>query len=286
MRKRTSGSFGVLLVVGLFAVVLATSLAAPAGASQTSGTWTHTGSMTTPREGQTAALLGNGQVLVMGGHNSSGALSSAELFNPATDTFSPTGSMNVTRAGQNATLLQDGQVLVAGGSCCGTSAELYNPTSGSFSLTGSMNFPRSGPLAALLPNGQALEVCNVGDPGVPPCAAQLYTPTSGTWSDDGQADPSAAAGYGKTLLNTGNALFSGGANTFGSDSRRRIVVQAGATLFDPTTGASTSTGSMSIPRTDHTLTLLPNGQVLAAGGETQNNVGKLSITGSAELFTP
>ena len=43
---------------------------------------------------------------------------------------------------------------------------------------------------------------------------------------------------------------------------------------------------MSIPRAFHTLTLLPNGHVLAAGGETQNNVGKFSITASAELFTP
>src|SRR5438552_6902805 len=105
MRKRTSGSFGVLLVVGLFAVALATSLAAPAGASQTSGTWTHTGSMTTPREGQTAALLENGQVLVMGGHNNSGALSSAELFNPATSKWTATGNMGAARTNFTATPL-------------------------------------------------------------------------------------------------------------------------------------------------------------------------------------
>jgi hypothetical protein len=43
---------------------------------------------------------------------------------------------------------------------------------------------------------------------------------------------------------------------------------------------------MSIPREDHTLTLLPNGQMLAAGGFTQNNAGKISVTASAELFTP
>jgi len=48
--------------------------------------------MTTSREYGTATLLPNGEVLVVGGDNSSGDLSSAELYNPATGTFSPTGT--------------------------------------------------------------------------------------------------------------------------------------------------------------------------------------------------
>ncbi len=43
---------------------------------------------------------------------------------------------------------------------------------------------------------------------------------------------------------------------------------------------------MTIPREFHTLTVLPNGQVLAAGGETQNNKGTFNVTASAELYTP
>ncbi len=43
---------------------------------------------------------------------------------------------------------------------------------------------------------------------------------------------------------------------------------------------------MTIPREFHTLTVLPNGQVLAAGGYTQNNKDTLSVTDSAELYTP
>jgi hypothetical protein len=45
-----------------------------------SGTWTATGSMGTGREDHTATLLPNGKVLVAGGNNSSGSLSSAELY--------------------------------------------------------------------------------------------------------------------------------------------------------------------------------------------------------------
>jgi hypothetical protein len=256
------------------------------------GTFSPTGSMTVPRERGTATLLQNGQVLVAGGDNSSGDLSSAELYNPATGTFGPTGSMNVARPTPNATLLPNGQVLVAGGATCcnngccsGGSAELYDPNTEVWANTGSMSFPRYGPLAGLLPNGQVLEICNVSDPGVSRCGAELYNPVGGTWSGDGVASPSAEGGYAYTMLSNGEVLISGGANVFGVD-QQTVVLQSGATLFDPTTGNSTLTGSMSIPREDHTLTLLPNGQMLAAGGYTQHNDGKISVTASAELFTP
>jgi hypothetical protein len=256
------------------------------------GTFTATGSMTTPRERGTATLLQSGQVLVAGGDNSTGDLSSAELYNPATGTFGPTGSMNVPRDTQTATLLQHGQVLVAGGppfTLSGGSAELYDPATGTFTNTGSMAFPHYGPLAGLLPDGLVVSVCNISDPGVPRCGAELYNPASGTWSDGGPADPSAEGGYTLTMLDDGQVLISGGADQFGSDQNRRTVLQSGANLYDPTTGNSTPTGSMSIPRDGHSLTLLPNGHVLAAGGYTQKNNtynSTISVTASAELFTP
>ena len=46
------------------------------------GTWTSTGSMTTPRDRPTATLLPNGKVLAAGGYNGT-TLSSAELYTPS-----------------------------------------------------------------------------------------------------------------------------------------------------------------------------------------------------------
>ena len=257
------------------------------------GTWTATGSMSTARSGHTATLLPNGQVLAAGGEACVSAscpvLSSAELYNPATGTWTPTGSMNVTRYLPTATLLPNGQVLVAGGGSgstanAGSTAELYNPATGTWTPTGSMSEPHSsGALAGLLPNGQVLVVCGVNDPGFAPCGADLYNPATGTWADDGVASASAARNYSAVLLHNGQVLISGG--EIGTYPAKETIVQT-ATLFDPATKTSTSTGSMTTPREFHTLIVLQNGQALAAGGETQNRKGVPSATASAELYTP
>src|SRR5437667_956699 len=82
------------------------------------GTWTSTGSLHTGRSNHTATLLLNGKVLVAGGMNQSftfGALTSTELYDPATGTWTVTGDLNVPRLNHTATMLPDGKVLVAGG---------------------------------------------------------------------------------------------------------------------------------------------------------------------------
>jgi Galactose oxidase, central domain len=256
------------------------------------GTFSPTGGMGTARAGFTATLLPDGQVLAAGGEGtcvlgSCPEFSSAELYNPATGTWAPTGSMNAARTLHTATLLPSGQVLVAGGQDsfgANSTAELYNPATGKFRRTGSMETPRAGQLAGLLPDGQVLVVCGVSpSSGFPLCAAELYHPATGTWTDDGQAGPSAGQDFSATLLNTGQVFFSGGTN---GKFPGRTVVSATATLFDPGTITNTATGSMTIPRAGHTLTQLPSGQVLATGGETESSAGKVSITASAELFTP
>jgi hypothetical protein len=250
------------------------------------GTFSVTGSMATAREDFTATLLNNGQVLVAGGVGciSFGctAVSSAELYNPATGTWTPTGSMSSARAWDTATLLPDGQVLVAGGGNGSTtlsSAKLYNPATGTFSPTGSMTAALNQQMAGLLPSGKVLVICQ----RFANCQPELYDPATGTWTAAGAADQPGTRGSNAVILNNGQVLLSGGVNGAAPGA---INITAAATLFDPVAGTTTVTGSMTIPRTAHSLTVLQNGQVLAAGGETQNNVGTKSVTQTAELYTP
>ena len=87
------------------------------------GTFSTTGSMTTPRWAGTITLLPDGSVLMagsfrVGGFPNSvnpGAVASAEVYDPSTGVFTPTQDMTVSRFGHTATLLNSGKVLVTGG---------------------------------------------------------------------------------------------------------------------------------------------------------------------------
>ncbi|MCL7487517.1 MAG: kelch motif-containing protein [Desulfobulbaceae bacterium] len=85
------------------------------GAAHAAG-WFPAQALDTERSYHTAILLGDGRVLVAGGYNSSaGALNSAELYDPSTDTWSAaTDNLTVARYHHTATMLPDGRILVTG----------------------------------------------------------------------------------------------------------------------------------------------------------------------------
>jgi hypothetical protein len=99
------------------------------------GTFTPTGSLNTARVLDTATLLNDGMVVIAGGNSCDGAcggaLASAELYDPATETFTPYGSLNSARFTHTATLLYNGMVVITGGEDSSfyylSSAELYEP---------------------------------------------------------------------------------------------------------------------------------------------------------------
>src|SRR5215469_2707958 len=86
--------------------------------------------LTISHESYTATLLSSGTVLIVGGQDAAGNVTSeAQLLNTSTAALTATGSLGVSRVGHTATLLQDGRVLVTGGTDAAgqtlASAELY-----------------------------------------------------------------------------------------------------------------------------------------------------------------
>jgi hypothetical protein len=85
----------------------------------TTGRWREVSPMTRARTGASAALLGNGRVLVAGGESVEqgvrNSLDSAELFDARTSAWLPAGTMSCPRSGLGAVTLSDGSVLEVAG---------------------------------------------------------------------------------------------------------------------------------------------------------------------------
>lgn len=245
-----------------------------------SGSWTATGPMAHARVGHTATLLLDGRVLVaggvgdeLGGSPSSGALASAELYDPASGSWSATGAMTEARRSHTATLLPDGEVLVVGGaSTLGSgaggalaSAELYDPATGTWTATGAMSEARNHHSATLLRDGRVLAAGGMGRLGLTGevAVAELYDPRSGSWAATGaMIEPRNY--HAAALLADGKVLAAGGAGRFPGGAGDL----ASAELYDPASGSWTLTGTM-VKAGSCTAAQLADGRVLVVGGYAQ-----------------
>ena len=280
------------------------------------GSWTLTGSMSVPRFDHEAVLLQNGQVLVAGGYDGSNCLASAELYNPATGTWTATGSMTTCRDSFLMISLPNGQVLAAGGGQL-TSAELYNPTTGTWSATGSMIFGAAG--GVLLPNGEVFALSELYNPSTGTWTAtardpigagspvallpsgdvfagggiqgnSIYHPSTDQWTNF--PPPPCTTLHqncegGGALLITGKVLVAGGITQVPGQPYPTDETNGIAALLDPSNLTWSTTGSMKVSRVGETVTVLLNGNVLFAGGETfDRHRGALVPIADAEFYRP
>jgi hypothetical protein len=221
--------------------------------------------------------LNDGRVLVAGGSNS-GALGSAQLYDPQTATWSNAASMHVGRAGQAAVRLGSGKVLVAGGvKADGTtytaSAEVYDPSDGTWTEVGNMATARFQPTMTLLEGGGVLVAGGVGNDNASPLAsAEIYDPSAGSFSPAGTMSVARASATA-TLLPSGKVLVAGGYDGTNGEI-------ASAELYDPAGKSWSTTDPLATARDSATATALPNGDVLVAGGDG----GGGHALASAELY--
>ena len=237
--------------------------------------------MNAERAAHTATLLPDGKVLIAGGFREEGtsevAISSAEIFDPATNTFTPANDLNEPRNGHTATLLPNGKVLLAGGwnqHGRTATAEVYDPQTGAFEYTGSLMAPRQGLTATLLHNGQVLIAGGDSARNSPQPAAELYDPATETFTL-AESLNIGRFGHTATLLADGKVLLVGG--TSGNDN-----VLSSAELYNPETGNFTRTSDAHVIRYKHTAVRLEDGNVLILGGTDQRDWnGKYD---SAEIY--
>lgn len=159
-----------------------------------------------PTNADSATLLPDGRVLVLTGN-------AVTIYDPASDTWTAGAAMSVARWQHAAVLLADGRVLVTGGGNAMSSAEIYDPAANSWAAAASMTYPQRGGTATRLLNGTVLVVSQAyndfGEPTSGPAKAQIYNPTTNSWS----AAPDmnfAHTDFTATLLPNGAVFVLGG----------------------------------------------------------------------------
>ena len=241
-------------------------------------TWKSTLSskLNTARARFTATLLNTGRVLVAGGLNASGALRSAELYDPVTRVWAPLSNLTDARAEHTATLLNDGRVLVAGGANGSTSvktAELFEPSTNRWRRANDLLTPRRQHTATRLADGSVL-VAGGANGTLGLNTVEIYNATVGRWSATGTLTIGRRA-HTATLLPNGQVLVAGGVEpggkTLDSAESYDLIKRdwANATQGPPFTSQAFV---LVDGRSEHTATLLPNGKVLFSGGLSTSNL--------------
>ena len=256
--------------------------------------------MTSPRANHAAAALNDGRVLICGGTvdaNIGGVLSSAEVFDPASQKFSATGSMTAARMGQTATALADGRVLVVGGQrnigfrTALASTEIYDPATGAFINAAPMSVAREGHTATLLRDGRVLVAGGSSNGTVTIDSAEIYDPSANRWTSAGHMTVPREA-HVAVLLRSGKVLIAGGGR--GGMPGGYIAYQ-NAELFDPATGRFTAIADrMRSDRVGAAGVLLDTGKALIIGGKSgkilygpsARNIASFTPLDTSEFFDP
>jgi hypothetical protein len=138
----------------------------------------------------------------------------------------------------------------------------------------------AGHTATLLANGRLLVAGGVKPAGAGTAAVDLFDPVAATWTSVAPMTVMRSS-HTATLLADGRVLVTGG-STVSSAAAKGYVNNTSAEIYDPVADAWTATPPMSVARSHHTATRLPDGKVLVVGGE---NVLYL-VEPSAEVYDP
>ena len=212
------------------------------------------------------ALRGN--VLAAGGFGNI-YLATAEVYDSTMGNWTATASLSAARTSLQMVLLSNGHILAAGGAINYISydtAEVFDTMMGTWNATASLGTARFRFRMVLLTNGNVLAAGGSGgNPNGNPFtlnSAEVYNPTTGNWNATG----SLAIGrfyFEMLLLPNGNVLVAGGSNSGGLADGS---FQNSTEIYNSTTGIWSVTGSLATAREYFQMVLLPNGNVLVAGG--------------------
>ena len=246
------------------------------------------------------SLLDDGRVITLGGAADLGVgTSAAYVFDPATEKWARKSSMSFPRWYPTSLKLADGRVLAVSGRGAVGSVEVYDPKLDEWRFVGGFthDFDEYYPALHLLPGGQ---IFNSGagwtqKDAAPTGLMTMTGRTSGTWTDFGlQQFPDRQEGAAVLFVDETTTppkvvvtMVGGGLGTNPDQAADRATVET-IDLTDLTAAPRwTRAHDMHFGRTNVNAVTLPNGTILAIGGQTrgkkQRNPGAVLVP---ELFDP
>jgi N-acetylneuraminic acid mutarotase len=264
---------GKVLVVG--GTTATTTLSSVELYDPSANIWTNVASLLAGRSNHSAVLLQDGKVLVTGGNGAQDTrpvLSSAEIYDPSTNTWHAAASMNSLRTGHSSTLLPDGKVLLIGGfgsaMIASDRVERYNPTTNVWQSLNNLSIARKNHSVTLLPNGKVLVAGGFDDTFGELSLAELFDPATNVWTSTGSLNTRHSE-HTSALLPNGKVIVVGGKD------------ESSCELYDPATGTWTQTVGLRADRRGATGNLLANGTLLLTGGSLPDRSSPLT-----DLYNP
>ncbi|GJQ28069.1 MAG: hypothetical protein HBSAPP02_31010 [Phycisphaerae bacterium] len=247
----------------------------------------------TPQGCMNSTVLQDGRIIMVGGQtpDDPGSFTNAvpwvKTYSSQSNSWQqlPDMQLSVGRWYPGLARLADSSLLMmGGGTCCSAvrtnTCERFNLVTQTWSFTGSMLNPCEFSPSALLFNGKVLATWS------PP---QLYDVNSGQWTATGNFNqPNRGwpdhSDHSLVVMADGRALAMGTRRPNGTTN------SVMGEIYDPSTGAWSLISNPGLVRFQTEVTQLPDGRVLAAGGESQVNPPPVSnvlgIVKWSDLYDP
>lgn len=243
--------------------------------------WQKTESMNSPRFVFRMIALNSQKALAAGGQDLGlTALSTSEIYDPATETWTATGPLNIARANYRLVKLSDGSILAIGGQTGEgnpvvqtSSIERFDESTGAWSIVGQLQEPLQNFALAYVDDSHIYILGGlVGDNVTKHC--EVYNAVTNESSFIASLTE-VRHNQPCLPLHNGKILVTGGRNG-GAGS----VYLSSCEIYDPALNAWTPLSPMSQNRMEGVLVEFSDDVVLAAGGR---NDPRSSATGSETL---
>ena len=283
--------------------------------SPETGLWSQIEPLVGPGLLYSSVALADGRVMFVGLSQEGNDIGSmASVFDPTVGFWEAVAGPSAARIEPDLVLLNDGRVLAAGGMDivsesfssppASQDVEIFDPATGYWQTAASMTASSADQWLFSLVDGRILSIAAVSNGASDRRGhAEIYDPAADTWTPVDGVEPYYAPSNA-VQLSDGRLLVLGSLSEYigvgmsngkivnvelpdgrNLDARQSAELFPDAKVYDPIVDIWTPAGEMSVFRVNTTLTLLPDGRVLAAGGEDPEGYDYV-LYSTTEVFDP